>query len=144
MFGKASVLVVGCGDYGSTLASSLSRQGFNVTVVDMTEEAFDSLDDDFDGDMVTGDGTASSLLRESGIAKASCVVAATGDDATNFLIAEIASEIYGVEHVLPRIEDEMLISILGDMNVKPICPHLICINEFFRLCGLKGVKAAAK
>ncbi len=136
MLGSARVMIVGCGDFGSTLASALSRQGFAVVAIDMREDAFDLLDGDFDGEAVTGDGGIVSVLEECGIAHASYLVAATGCETTNFFIAEVASELYGVEHVLPRVESTALVRLLDDLNASPICPRLICVDEFYRLSGL--------
>ena len=66
---------------------------------------------------------------------------ATDDDASNLLIAELASEIFGVPHVLPLVDDDALADILDDMGIAPICPHRICEDEFFRLTGLTRKEA---
>ena len=62
-------------------------------------------------------------------------------DASNLLIAELASEIFGVPHVLPLVDDDALADILDDMGIAPICPHRICEDEFFRLTGLTRKEA---
>ena len=64
------------------------------------------------------------------------LVAATSDDAANLLIAEVVSEVFGVPHVLPLVEDEAFVEILEDRGIEPICPHRICEAEFFRLTDL--------
>lgn len=68
-------------------------------------------------------------------------VAATATSASNLLIAELASEIFGVPHVLPLVDDDALADILDDMGIAPICPHRICEDEFFRLTGLTRKEA---
>ncbi len=141
MLGSARVMIVGCGDFGSTLANELSRRGFAVVAIDMREDAFNLLDSDFDGEAVTGDGSIVSVLEECGIEHASYLVAATECETTNFFIAEVASELYGVEHVLPRVEGKTLVGLLDDLNVSPICPRLICVDEFYRLSGLDAGSA---
>uniref|UniRef100_A0A7C9JQ48 TrkA family potassium uptake protein n=1 Tax=Muribaculaceae bacterium Z82 TaxID=2304548 RepID=A0A7C9JQ48_9BACT len=130
------VIVVGCGAFGSAVARSLSSGGNEVIAVDMREEAFDQLGDDFDGETVTGDGSSALLLQECGVERATHLVAATGHDATNLLIAELASEVFGVRHVLPVVDDESLVEILEDRGIEPLCPHRICEEEFFRLSRL--------
>ena len=60
------VIVVGCGAFGSAVARSLSSGGNEVIAVDMREEAFDQLGDDFVGETVTGDGSSALLLQETG------------------------------------------------------------------------------
>ena len=143
-FKNRNAIVVGCGGLGSALASALSRSGWNVTAIDMREEAFEGLDDDYDGETLTGDGGSSSVLEECGIRQAGLLAAVTDHDATNLLVAELASEIYNVERVIPRIEDESLLKILEDMNVSPICPHLVCMEQLAGTIGLRQGKGALR
>ena len=136
-FKNRNAIVVGCGVLGSALASALSRSGWNVTAIDMREEAFEALDDDYDGETLTGDGGSSSVLEECGIRQAGLLAAVTDHDATNLLVAELASEIYNVERVIPRIEDESLLRLLDELNVDPLCPHLVCLERLSSSLGLK-------
>ena len=103
---KARIIVVGCSPFGAAVARSLSAAGCDVTVVDMREDAFDRLGDDFDGETV------------------------------NLLVAELASEVLGVRQVLPVVDDSSLAEILEQMGIDPICPHRLCEEEFFRITGL--------
>ncbi len=136
------VIVVGCGTFGASLASSLSRAGRQVCVMDMDQASFGRLSADFDGETVTGSGTNVSVLEGCGVADASTVVAATDRDTVNVLIGEMASDIYGVAHVYARVDDEALVAIAEDHSVETICPHLLCALEFYRLAGLSsGVSA---
>ena len=130
------VIVVGCGAFGSAVARSLSSGGNEVIAVDMREEAFDQLGDDFDGETVTGDGSSALLLRECGAERATHLVAATNRDTVNLLVAELASEVLGVRQVLPVVDDSSLAEILEQMGIDPICPHRLCEEEFFRITGL--------
>lgn len=141
---KARILVIGCGTFGAAVAQSLSSSGNEVIAVDMSEEAFDQLGDDFDGETVTGDGSSALLLQECGVERATHLVAATGHDATNLLVAELASELFGVRHVLPVVDDDSLVEILEDRGIEPICPHRICEEEFFRLSGFAREGGSAR
>ncbi|MGI6033390.1 MAG: potassium channel family protein [Coriobacteriales bacterium] len=142
LINRKRALICGCGRFGAALADALDQDGYRVTVVDMNDEAFDRLGE-FDGETLTGDCTNSTVLEEAGVQRAELFASATGRDSTNVLAAEIASDIYGVGHVYARIEDEDLIEVIEDRNIEPICPHLVCLDEFFRLTGLnpqKGVR----
>ena len=133
---KARIIVVGCSPFGAAVARSLSAAGCDVTVVDMREDAFDRLGDDFDGETVTGDGGSALLLRECGAERATHLVAATDRDTVNLLVAGLASEVLGVRQVLPVVDDSSLAEILEQMGIDPICPHRLCEEEFFRITGL--------
>ena len=128
---RARIIVVGCSLFGCAVAQALSAAGHDVIVVGP----------DFDGETLTGDGKSALVLEECGVRRATHLVAATGDDASNLLIAELASEIFGVPHVLPLVDDDALADILDDMGIAPICPHRICEDEFFRLTGLTRKEA---
>ena len=138
---RARIIVVGCSLFGCAEAQALSAAGHDVIVVDMQEDALDGLGPDFDGETLTGDGKSALVLEECGVRRATHLVAATGDDASNLLIAELASEIFGVPHVLPLVDDDALADILDDMGIAPICPHRICEDEFFRLTALTRKEA---
>lgn len=133
---RARVIVVGCSAFGAAVARSLSASGSDVIVVDMREDAFDRLGDDFDGETITGDGGSASVLRECGAERATHLVAATGRDTVNLLVAELASEVLGVRQVLPVVDDDSLVEILEQRGIDPICPHRICEEEFFQITGL--------
>ena len=48
-----NIIVVGCGRVGSQLASMLSENGNNVSVIDENPAAFDNLGGSFNGTTVT-------------------------------------------------------------------------------------------
>lgn len=133
---KTRIIVIGCSAFGCSLALTLSSEGYDVIVMDMLEEAFEQLGDDFDGELVTGDGRSVAALEECDVRRATHLVAATGDDASNFLIAELASEVLGVPHVLPLVDDDALVEILEDRGIEPICQHRICEEKFFQMTDL--------
>jgi len=135
LFRNKRVLVAGCGRFGSAIAQALTHDGMRVTIIDMHADAFDRLGDEFDGETFIGDGSSTVVLEEAGIRGATAVICATDRDATNDLIAQIASVIYGVEHVYARIEDESIIATMSDLNIEVICPHRVCLEEFRRLAS---------
>ena len=62
-----NIIVVGCGKVGSMLASSLSREGHDVAVVDRVEENFSLLDSDFVGFTIPGVPIDQDVLKQAGI-----------------------------------------------------------------------------
>ena len=88
-----------------------------------------------------GDGCSALLLQECGVERATHLVASMGSDTANLLAAELASEVFGVRHVLPVVDDDSLAEILEDRGIAVICPHRICEEELFRLTGLPREEA---
>lgn len=126
-------LVVGCGELGLAVSDRLSSAGWSVVVVDRNPAAFAGLSARFGGESVVSDGADVAVLEECDIAKTSLLVACTERDSVNYFISRVASEVYGVERVFARIEDEDLIGLLDDSPIEPICPHALCLGEFCRL-----------
>src|SRR3990172_597146 len=100
-------IIVGCGRVGAGLAGQLARDGHEVTVLDQTTEAFRRLAPDFPGQALRGDGTDESVLRRAGAAGADWFLALTNGDNRNILAAQLASETFGIQYVLCKINDPL-------------------------------------
>ncbi len=98
-----NVVVVGCGRVGSQLATMLSVEGHNVTVIDRSDDAFKRLGSSFNGVTITGLGFDEEVLIEAGIREADAFAAVTDLDNTNLMAAEVARKLFGVKHVVARL-----------------------------------------
>ena len=85
---KESIIIVGCGIFGSTLATMLSEQNKNVAIIDIDERTFRKLSPSYRGFSIEGDGTDIDLLTFTGAKNADILVASTKDDDTNIMIAQ--------------------------------------------------------
>ena len=90
---KERVIIVGCGRLGRRLATMLSDKGYQVIVIDNDETAFSKLPETFGGFTIKADGIDVDTLKYADIDEASMLVACTGNDNLNSLIAQIASRI---------------------------------------------------
>ncbi len=99
------VVVVGCGRVGSELAGTLEQADHTVAVIDKRSTAFRRLPPGFAGQRVVGFGFDRDHLQEAGIERAGAVAAVTNGDNSNILVARIARETFGIEHVVARIYD---------------------------------------
>lgn len=87
------VLIVGGGKVGSYLTRALIDQGHEVLVVEKSERKAKVLDNLLDRQVtVVGDGCDPLVLELAGIARADVVVADTGDDEDNLVVALIAKK----------------------------------------------------
>ncbi|MDO8915663.1 MAG: TrkA family potassium uptake protein [Coriobacteriia bacterium] len=98
-----NVVVVGCGRVGSQLATMLSVEGHNVTVIDKNDESFRRLGSTFNGVTVKGLGFDEDVLAEAGIREADAFAAVTDLDNTNLMAAEVARKLFAVPHVVARL-----------------------------------------
>jgi trk system potassium uptake protein TrkA len=98
-----NVVVVGCGRVGSQLATLLSIDGHNVTVIDKDSGSFRRLGTTFNGVTIKGLGFDEDILEEAGIRECDAFAAVTNLDNTNLMAAEVARKIFGVKHVVARL-----------------------------------------
>ncbi|HEY8030030.1 MAG TPA: TrkA family potassium uptake protein [Gaiellaceae bacterium] len=99
-------IVAGGGKVGANVARSLIRLGHEVTLIEQERDRFERLEDEFEHQVHRGDGTELHVLERAGIARPpDIVLALTGDDEDNLVIAQLAREKYGVEQVIARVND---------------------------------------
>ena len=99
-------IVAGGGKVGANVARSLLRLGHEVTLVEQERDRFERLEDEFEHQVQRGDATELHVLERAGIGRPpDIVLALTGDDEDNLVIAQLAKEKYGVEQVIARVND---------------------------------------
>lgn len=126
-------IIVGCGRLGANLANELSNKGDNVLIMDMNGNSFRRLASNFGGLSVVADGTDIDKLKEANIESASAVIAVTNYDNTNIMIAEIAREIFGVNHVIARVYDPESETVYQKFGIDTICPSVLSAREIGNL-----------
>ena len=114
------VVIVGCGRVGSGLARDLVTQGFEVSIVDESPDAFHLLGDDFPGEFVVGRALDWEVLREAGIEDAIAFVACTDGDNTNIVIAQIAQKKYGITCVVARVYDPLRAELFAQAGIRTV------------------------
>jgi trk system potassium uptake protein len=116
------VTIAGCGRVGSGLARDLVTQGFDVSIIDESPDAFHLLGDDFPGEFVVGRALDWDVLRSAGIEGSVAFVACTDGDNTNIVIAQIAQKKYGIRCVVARVYDPLRAELFQQMGIRTICP----------------------
>jgi trk system potassium uptake protein TrkA len=100
------VLVAGGGKVGKNVTRSLIDMGHEVTLVEQDADRFARLEEEFGHVPLLGDATEISVLERAGVGRPpDLVLAVTGDDEDNLVIAQIAREGYDVEKVIARVND---------------------------------------
>jgi trk system potassium uptake protein TrkA len=117
-----NILVVGCGKVGSKLASTLSREGHDVSVVDKNENSFELLDEDYSGFTTAGIPIDQDVLRRAGIENCDAVTAVSQDDNVNIMVSQLAREIFHIPIVLARIYDPKRKDVFSHFGLHTVCP----------------------
>lgn len=115
-----NIVIVGCGRLGAHVATILDQQGHQVSIVDIRQEAFDRLQQDFNGRSIVGTGIDEDVLLSAGIADADIFIALTEYDNTNIMSAQVAKEVFGVQRVSARIYDPIRAEIFAELGIATI------------------------
>lgn len=119
------VIILGCGRVGSTLARQLSLEGHDVTIIDLTRDAFRRLGPRYKGKHRVGTGLDQDTLRDIGTGEADAFIAVTQGDNTNIMAAQIAREVFRVPRVIARIYDPIRAQAYREMGVTTLCSTII-------------------
>ncbi len=99
-------IVAGGGKVGASITRSLLEQGHEVTLVEQRRDRFERLERELGPVAMIGDATEIHILERAGIARPpEIVLAVTGDDEDNIVIAQLAQEGYQVRKVIARVND---------------------------------------
>ncbi len=98
------IIVVGCGNVGSTLTEQLSSEGHNITVIDADNQKLQNLVNSNDVMGVIGNGVSFAVQKEAGVEHAHLLIAVTGSDEVNLLCCLIARKTGGC-HTIARVRN---------------------------------------
>lgn len=98
------IIVVGCGNVGYTLTEQLSKEGYNVSVIDAKSDRLKRVTDNCDVMGVLGNGATYSVQMEAGIEEADLLIAVTDSDELNLLCCLIAKKA-GDCHTIARVRN---------------------------------------
>jgi trk system potassium uptake protein TrkA len=99
------VLIAGSGRVGREVAQALSALGDDVSLLDESEEAFESLGRSFDGTLHVGVTYDVDALRAAGIEEADVFLALTPSDNANLMAVQLAERVFGVPRTIARLDD---------------------------------------
>jgi trk system potassium uptake protein TrkA len=101
-----TVIIVGGGRVGVYLAALLLDGGRRVTLIEAREAEAPRLRRDLPAEAIMlGSGTDPSVLEAAGIRRADVVVAVTGRDETNLVVAGLARFAFGTPRTIARVND---------------------------------------
>jgi trk/ktr system potassium uptake protein len=129
-------VIVGCGRVGAGLAERLAREGHDVTIIDVTTEAFSRLEPDFPGQAIRADGTDEDVLRRVGTDTADWFFALTEGDNRNAFTAQMASESFGVKNVVAKVNDPVRAEAYTMLGLATICRTRLLVDALARFAGL--------
>lgn len=144
-----NIVVIGLGEVGKHIASVLSRENHNVTVIDLDPEAVAAIEERLDVRTIVGRGGSISTLKEAEIEKADLVIAVANIDEVNILTSLIAKNL-GARKVIARVDSREYLpdnrgayeGLYGIDLV--ISPEILSALEISKLIGFLGATFIAE
>jgi len=124
------VVILGCSLVGAMVASWLSSEKNEVSVIDSKENSFNRLPKDFKGEKVLGMGIDVKILTQAGTEKADVFFGLTNSDNTNLMAAQLVKQRFKVPKVIIRVYDPQRAKAFGEMGLAIICPTTIMADKF--------------
>jgi trk system potassium uptake protein TrkA len=137
-------IIVGCGRTGAGIAEALAADGHDVTIIDVTTNAFRRLSPDFPGSAIRGDGTDGDVLRRARAEGADLFFAMTEGDNRNILAAQLARDVFGVGRAVAKINDPVRAEAYASLGLYCICRTAMMVDALKRFLGMEGDPNAQK
>ena len=118
---KLKIVILGCGRVGSTIATTMDREGHDVTMIDQNPDSFRRLGKDYAGKKITGNGIDEDTLRHANVLDCDAFVAVTNGDNRNIMSAQMAKVRFNAKKVVARIYDPIRASAYAGMEVETLC-----------------------
>jgi trk system potassium uptake protein TrkA len=119
--GPKHILIVGCTELGTAVATALADQGNTVHIIDAESVSFDRLSkSQIDEHRIVpsvGDGTSQENLLKADVLGVDVFMALTTHDTTNILAAQLAKHQFQVEVVVCRVDDSDLQMMYNDLGL---------------------------
>lgn len=98
------ILILGCGQIGSTIASNLSKMSQNdVTIIDTNEKALANISQRLDVQTIVGNGAWPSVMGAAGAKDTDMLLALTQNDETNMAACRIAYSLFNIPNRIARV-----------------------------------------
>ncbi|MCC0635914.1 MULTISPECIES: potassium channel family protein [unclassified Clostridioides] len=104
-------IVIGCGRFGSSVASTMHLLGHQVMAIDKNEDSVQSISDKVTHSLIV-DVTEEQALRSLGLGNFDVAVVAIGSDIRASIMATLIAKEMGVELIICKAKDELQAKVL--------------------------------
>ena len=101
---ELKIVIIGAGEVGFNLAKSLSRENYDITVIDINPDKCLRIKNNLDAHVVEGDGASQRVLQKINMKKVDYLVALSPIDEINLVASRISKKM-GAKHVICRLRN---------------------------------------
>ena len=139
------IIVLGANPVGISLASTLSTESNDVTLVDSEAARLEVLKQGMDIQVVSGRGSHPDVLEQAGVEDADLLIAVSENDELNMVACRVAYSLYRTPKKICRVHSSSFINfsdrLFGKHGIAvdtPICPEMIVSDNIEQLVDLPG------
>ena len=99
-------IICGAGEVGYSIADKLSKEGFEVTVIDNSKESLKKISDNLDVKTIIGSPSLPSILSKAGAKECEILIAVTRSDETNMVCCQIGYSLFNIPKKIARIRQQ--------------------------------------
>lgn len=99
-----NIVIIGVGEVGYNLTRALSKENYDITVVDNSPEKCDRVTNNFDARVILGNGASQRVLQQIEMKNVDYLLALTRIDEVNLVASQIASKL-GVKKIICRLRN---------------------------------------
>ena len=101
---ELKIVIIGAGEVGFNLAKSLSRENYDITVIDSNPDKCLRIKNNLDAHVIEGDGASQRVLQKLDMKKIDYLVALCPIDEINLVASRISKKM-GAKHVNCRLRN---------------------------------------
>ena len=105
------VIICGAGQVGAQIASHLSLERNDITVIDNNAERITQLTNTLDISGVTGCASHPDVLESAGARDCDMVIATTQSDETNMIICQVSHSVFSIPRKIARIRSQSYLEV---------------------------------
>jgi trk system potassium uptake protein TrkA len=124
-----NIIILGAGQVGATLATSLSGENNEITLVDVSARKLRELRDHLDLRTIIGYGSHPQILRQAGAEDADMLIAVTNSDEINMVACQIAYTIFNTPKKIARIRNTEYLKEEGLFDTKNLPVDVVISPE---------------
>ena len=133
------IIIVGAGEVGNFLASKLSSEQHDVTLIEEKQKKVEELNSSLDALVIKGNGGSPSSLIEAGAEDADLIIAVTDNENVNMLSCYIAKNM-GTKKSFARVQDSSMKNELKELKIDQIIdPSDKACDEIEKLLSRAGI-----
>ena len=98
------IVIIGAGEVGYNLAKTLSKENYELTIIDIDPEKCQRISNSIDAHVIMGDGASQRILQNIDMSQIDYLLALTGIDEINLVAAKSEYEM-GAKKIICRLRN---------------------------------------